>query len=254
LLRAFAARLDAGAQAAQAHYGVRNKNESWRTRLMVIALSLFHGVRSIARERLRVSAGLRGNGMVFTTKVLAEVPHQAFSIVEDVEYGIRLARNGHRVWYVDDAEVLGEMAAGEQASRTQRERWEVGRLQMARQFGLPLLRDGIRQRSLMLCDLAADLLVPPLSYVVAAAVLGLGVAATVAWSTDSTWLVAPFAVSVLMLTAYVLRGIQLANVGLRGFVDLLYAPGYMVWKYLLAVRGKRTSQEWVRTRRSDEGP
>jgi hypothetical protein len=146
------------------------------------------------------------------------------------------------------------MAAGEQASRTQRERWEVGRLQMARQFGLPLLRDGIRQRSLMLCDLAADLLVPPLSYVVAAAVLGLGVAATVAWSTDSTWLVAPFAVSVLMLTAYVLRGIQLANVGLRGFVDLLYAPGYMVWKFLLAVRGKRTSQEWVRTRRSDEGP
>src|SRR5205823_3666605 len=66
LLRAFAGRFDRGAVAAQAEYGVSNPEASWRTRLMVIALSLFHTLRSLARERLGVSAGLRGNGMAFS--------------------------------------------------------------------------------------------------------------------------------------------------------------------------------------------
>lgn len=52
LLRAFASRLRAGARAVQAHYGVANRQASWRTRLMHIAFTLFHEVRSRARERL----------------------------------------------------------------------------------------------------------------------------------------------------------------------------------------------------------
>ena len=88
LLRAFAARLDAGAAAVQARYGVRNPDASWRTRLMAIAFALFHDLRSLGRERLGLSAGLRGNGMCFSTRLLREVPHQAFSVVEDLEYGL----------------------------------------------------------------------------------------------------------------------------------------------------------------------
>ena len=46
-----------------------------------------------------------------------EVPHDAFSIVEDVEYGIRIGQRGHRVWWVGEADVLGEMVSGEAVSR-----------------------------------------------------------------------------------------------------------------------------------------
>src|SRR6185295_741988 len=133
---------------------------SCRTRLMEIALSLFHDVRSLARERLRVSCGLRGNGMCFTGAVLAEVPHDAFSIVEDVEYGLRLGRAGHRVWYVDEAEALGDMVATSAESRSQRRRWEGGRLALAKMHAPGLLRDALAKRSLMLFDLAMDILVP----------------------------------------------------------------------------------------------
>ena len=94
LLSAFAARLVWGNVAVQAHYGVQNPNASWRTRLMRIALSMFHQVRSIGRERLKVSAGLRGNGMCLRTSLLREAPHDAYSLVEDLEYGIRLGRKG----------------------------------------------------------------------------------------------------------------------------------------------------------------
>ena len=85
LLRAFAARLELGFLAVQAEYGVRNPDASWRTRLMAVALGMFHRLRSLGRERLEVSAGLRGNGMCFATKLLREHPHKAFGLVEDVE-------------------------------------------------------------------------------------------------------------------------------------------------------------------------
>ncbi|HET6345079.1 MAG TPA: glycosyltransferase family 2 protein, partial [Myxococcota bacterium] len=42
LLRAFAARIVAGELAVQAEYGVRNPDASWRTRLMAVALAMFH--------------------------------------------------------------------------------------------------------------------------------------------------------------------------------------------------------------------
>ncbi|MBC7794808.1 MAG: glycosyltransferase, partial [Clostridia bacterium] len=78
LLRAFDRLLTAGAEAAQAEYGVRNRDASWRTRLMTVALAMFHRTRSITRERLGLSCGLRGNGMCFTTALLARVPHRAY--------------------------------------------------------------------------------------------------------------------------------------------------------------------------------
>ena len=73
LLRAFDARLAAGAVAAQADYAVRNVDDGWRTRLMAIAFGMFHVVRSRGRESFGVSCGLRGNGMCFTTSLLREV-------------------------------------------------------------------------------------------------------------------------------------------------------------------------------------
>ena len=113
LLRAFAARIGAGARAVQADYRVRNVDDSWRTRLMAIAFTTFHTVRSLARERLGLSCGLRGNGMCFATSTLRAVPHSAASLVEDVEYGLLLGEAGIRVHHASDAHVLGEMVAGE---------------------------------------------------------------------------------------------------------------------------------------------
>ena len=59
LLDAYAARLAAGAVAVQAHYGVQNPNASWRTRLMRIALAMFHQVEQQV-EDLRTGRDHRG--------------------------------------------------------------------------------------------------------------------------------------------------------------------------------------------------
>jgi 1,2-diacylglycerol 3-beta-glucosyltransferase len=254
LLQAFAARLEAGAFAAQAHYGVLEEKSSWRTRLMRIAFAVFHGVRSLARERLEVSCGLRGNGMCFSHQLIRDVPHDAFSVVEDVEYGIRIARHGHRVWYAHESHVLGEMVASEKASRSQRRRWEGGRTQLMKQYGLPLLRDGLRKRSMLLTDMAADVLVPPLTWIVAPAFLGLAVAIAGSAFGEYPWLsVYPFGLACLILCLYVLRGWMLSEVGPRGLLDLAYAPIYVLWKVrLMFSRPEEKKGEWVRTTREGE--
>ncbi len=255
LLTAFAARLAAGNVAVQAHYGVQNPTASWRTRLMRIALSMFHQVRSLGRERLKVSAGLRGNGMCFRTSLLRSVPHEAYSVVEDLEYGIRLGRRGFRVAYAFEAQVLGEMVSGEAASRSQRQRWEEGRAQMFREHGWPLLRDAALERSGLLLDLAMDVLVPPLSRVVGMCLLG-GAASTMLLVLTGHGAIASavFGLSLLGVGLYVLAGWLHSGTGIRGLVDLGLAPAYVAWKVLLAFRHRSNGKltEWVRTTREGE--
>ena len=255
LLQAFSARLLNGAVAVQAHYGVQNPNASWRTRLMRIALSMFHQVRSIGRERLKVSAGLRGNGMCFRTSLLREVPHDAFSLVEDLEYGIRLGRKGFRVAYAFEADVLGEMVSGESASRSQRNRWEQGRAQMLAQFGWPLMREAIAARSGLLFDLAMDVLVPPLSRVVGLTLLGLAASAALLGFTGHGAVAASaFSLSSAALGLYVFAGWWHSGTGARGLLDLALAPAYVGWKVVLAFQRPKGQKQtgWVRTTREGE--
>lgn len=252
LLTVFAAHLHRGVEAVQADYAVRDAGASWRTRLMTIALALFHRVRSEARERFAISCGLRGNGMCFTHALLARVPHRAYSIVEDLEYGIELGLAGVRVGYAGEVSVFGEMPSSERASRTQRERWEGGRMALARRHAMPLLALALRRRSLMLADLAIDLLVPPLSYVVLAAAVGLLVAiATSRAQLASPMVIVPWTLSAVAIAGYVARGWQRSRTGMQGIADLCWAPVYLAWK--LAARlprpGKRLDQ-WVRTART----
>ncbi len=251
LLRAFQARLEAGAKAVQADYAVQNPEASWRTRLIRIALGMFHVLRSQARERLGVSCGLRGNGMCFSHALLKEVPHDAYSVVEDLEYGIRLGRAGHRVHYAGEAHVYGEMVSTEKASRSQRRRWEDGRKQIARQQGPGLLKDGLRRRDGLLLDLAMDVLVPPLSTVAGAVVLALLLSAPLAVALQGGSAAAGVAwLCLLFVVAYVARGWWLSGAGARGLVDLLFAPAYVAWKVALKLRRPANRPgEWVRTTR-----
>lgn len=249
LLQAFDLRLQHGALALQAYYGVSNPLASWRTRLVTIALAVQHRLRGRARECWRTSAGLKGNGMAFALTTLARVPHTAYSLVEDLEYGIRLARAGIRVVYVDEAEVLGEMVSSGQAAQSQRQRWEGGRSAMVRQHALRLLSDGCRFRDRVRIDLALDLLMPPLAQYVMALLLVLTLCAAGAW-----WHWLPMWVPALpllccgVLLVYVARGAQLSGLGVVAFTALLGAPFFIVWKLWNKVFGRRR-EGWVRTQR-----
>lgn len=255
LLAAYAGRIEAGAPAAQAFYGVLNPDASWRTRLMAIALGAFHRLRGRARERLGVSSILRGNGMCFTAQTLRDQPHHAFSLVEDLEYTLQLGNAGLRIAYVDEASVMAEMVSTAQSSESQRERWEGGRAEMVARYGLPLLRRALRQRDGLLLDLSLDVLVPPLAQLVAAvggySLLSL---VLVCWF-GATYGLVPAALMLVALVLYVLRGASLSGLGVSAFSTLALAPAYVAWKLGLKISGRlRGGQDWKRTTREDEAP
>ncbi len=251
LLTSFAARLQSGSHAVQAHYGVLNTSSSWRTRLMAIALGAIHRVRSRARERLGLSCGIRGNGWCVTHTLLDQIPYQAYSLTEDVEFGVDLGLAGHRIAYSDESDVNGEMVTSESAARSQRQRWEGGRLKLVRSKVPALLRRAILGRSAICLDLALDLLIVPLSYIVlsAAALVVVGIVMALAnHSRGSLWVLAAGAFNCLALVAYVGRGWTLSGVGMQGAWDLLRIPGFILWKVRLLAFGPKTTA-WIRTRR-----
>jgi cellulose synthase/poly-beta-1,6-N-acetylglucosamine synthase-like glycosyltransferase len=217
--------------------------------LLCIALAAFHRLRSCARERLGLSCGLRGNGWCVTHAVLQLVPYRAFSLAEDIEYGIELGLAGYRVHYADDAFVAAEMVADAASAGPQRRRWELGRWQLLRTKAIALLRAAAQRRSAVCLDLCVDLVVPPLSYValnVAALLVAAG--ALVAWQgAAASWLWVGSACAASLLL-YVLRGWQLSGMGALGLRDLASAPFFVAWKVALLLRS-RGSPAWVRTQR-----
>lgn len=249
LIEAMAARFEHGENAVQVHYGVLNTHASWRTQLMAIAMAAFHRVRSRARERLGLSCGIRGNGWGLTHALLKRVPYTSYSITEDLEFGIDLGMRAVRVAYADEAACDGQMVSTSRNAGSQRRRWEQGRVTLLRTRALPLIRRAFVTRSLLCADLAADLLVLPLSYVV------LNVAALLA----AAFLLAPDGAGAYFwtwlgllccgaLAAYILRGWQLSGTGWRGLLALSLSPFFLLWKLALMLRSKRTS-EWIRTGR-----
>jgi cellulose synthase/poly-beta-1,6-N-acetylglucosamine synthase-like glycosyltransferase len=228
---------------------VLNPEGAWRTRLLAIAMAAYHVVRSRARERQRVSCGIRGNGWCVTHKLLAVVEYNAFSLAEDIEYGIEIGLAGYRVHYAGEAHASQDMTVSPAGAGKQRQRWEHGRFQMIRSRTLPLLRAAVRDRSAICLDLALDLLVLPLSYVV----LNVGALLVVAllatwWNPAFTfWLWASCACAVV-LGAYIYRGWRLSGTGFRGLLDLIGAPIFIGWKLMLMFN-RPQPLEWERTER-----
>lgn len=251
LLHACASRIEQGAQAVQVRYGVLNPDESWRTRLLTIAYAAFHDVRSRARERLGVSAGLRGNGMCLTLELLRAQAFRTHTITEDLEYGIMLGLAGIRVHYVDEAYVKAEQTPSARGAHSQRQRWERGRLHVIRDYTGPLLANCWRQRSKLGLDLALDLLTLPLGYIGLLALVlllaSLGAHALLPSASLVVWAWAAVgAIAVLVL--HTLRGWQLSPLGVVALLDLLRVPYFIVWKLGLWLAASAKGR-WVRTMR-----
>lgn len=251
LLRAFSAHLDRGARAVQAAY-LPVPRRSALAVITEVAFTAIHVVRGTARERLGCSAGLKGNGMCFSRTLLASRRHAAYSRAEDLEFGTQLALAGDRVAFAGNTTVWGEMPDADTVATRQRERWIGGRVEVASQFLRPLLTAAFRRRSLMQLDAAVDLLVPPVSVLVLAAVAGLTLAAGLAiagmLAPLAVWGAAAMALAVHVLDAAIRAGKARE---LAAFITAL--PRYAYDKLCITLRAPaRFGDAWVRTTRAGE--
>lgn len=250
LLAALSAKLESGA--AQALYLPRAGGGSGVGVLTEVAFVAIHLVRSAARERLGLSCGLRGNGMAFSREVLERVPHLAFSKTEDLEFGILLGLEGIRVAFAADAVVRGDMPEHRVAVARQRERWIGGRVGAARRYLPALLRGAMSGRSLMLADLAADVMTPPLSLLLAAIALGVMLSTVWAIVADARPL-AVWAAAAVALTIHVGVAARLSGTGRDLLKAVWVLPAYVWRKCAIALRALVvTDERWIRTPRRGE--
>lgn len=254
LLAAFATGLKSGQKAMQVRYDVLNVGESWRTKLMTCALALAHVVKPLGRERLGLSDGLKGNGMCFAREVVETVPWSGESITEDIEYTLRLCRAGHRVVFLPEACVWAQMPTTGGQATSQRKRWEGGRYRLLFTVAPGLLLESVLHRKRVLFDRAMEMIIPPFAEMFAVPFLLLLVSLTAAWAWHWTWAVG-FAVAwlaILVLQAgYLFAGMAVARVPAAVALSLLYAPGYILWKFgVYAVMAiSRSAGGWKRTER-----
>jgi cellulose synthase/poly-beta-1,6-N-acetylglucosamine synthase-like glycosyltransferase len=232
-----------GAEAVQCRYEMESTTEKVNGRLAALALRGFNVIRPRGRDRLGLSAGILGNGFALTRRVLSEVPYEAFSVVEDLEYHITLVLAGKRVRFLETALVSAALPASREGEQVQRSRWEGGRFHAARSWAWPLLQQLLRGR-LRLAEPLFDVAGLPMAYGVFALLLALCVPVTG---------IRIYALaSLLVIAAHVLAAAASGPDFLKTLGLLAMAPLYIVWKLRLlpaVLRGSRGKAAWIRTNR-----
>ncbi len=249
-LDAIRARFAQGAAAVQTAYRVGNPEMGRRPRLMHIAFLAFNYLRPLSRTRAGFSCGILGNGFALATTTLAEIPYDSFSIVEDLEYHIRLVRSGRRVAFIPEVSVWSDMPVTAEEARSQRERWEGGRFRMVMEQAPRLLRDILLRGNPTLIEPLLELLLMPLSYHVGALLLLM----LAAWLAGSGWLMAYGVLALLLTVAHIVIALIVGRATIDDWKALFGAPFYMLWKVsklpaILRFAGK--GAEWKRTSRGE---
>jgi hypothetical protein len=195
--------------------------------------------------------------MVFTARALT---HREWSdhLTEDVELHLDLLLDGTLVRFAPSARVEAEMPVSLEAARSQHERWERGRVELARRYVPTLVRHAViggPAGRTAYADAAMDQLVPPLSVVAAATVAWgafAGVRLTILRDRGAIWDIALAAVSAATLGTHTVVALRLTGARRSAYRALLITPRMVGWKLRVwwnVVRGGR-SVTWTRTARN----
>lgn len=250
---------DQGQKVIQTFYSVLNPTESWSAGLRYAALAVLHYVRPLGRSLFGGSAGLKGNGMVFSADVIKNHSWSS-SLTEDIEFHMDLLLSGEKVYFAPNATIWAEMPNSIEDADSQNERWETGRLDMAKRYVPQLLKKAFsgNKNATAQLDAIMEHIIPPFAIFSAVSVAIFTVAAIyvavvpngfVAWV---NFYLALFILSVQIF--YLLSGLVQTKAPAAVYKNLLYAPFYVIWKMLLVLRifnKKETQEDWIRTTRNE---
>jgi cellulose synthase/poly-beta-1,6-N-acetylglucosamine synthase-like glycosyltransferase len=243
--------IERGARALQSSDLVAPQPGVWSAEATRLGFALYNYVRPLGRRMIGGHVGARGNGMCFTVEALREVPWNAFTQSEDLEYGLELLLHGIPVEFAPEAVVLAAMPSSSRNAESQRSRWEAGRLPILKRYAGKLIMAALRRRSIRLFDAFMDLVTPSLVNLLGVAIT-MGMASLLLFATDVSGSI--FATVWFSLAA---AGILHMLVGVLVMRDaslmqtVLYIPRYALWKMVLYAKlvRKGHTKEWVRTTR-----
>jgi cellulose synthase/poly-beta-1,6-N-acetylglucosamine synthase-like glycosyltransferase len=253
-LDAMDSHLVAGEVAIQGYFGVMNPNENWLTRLGVLPASVKFRLHFPGKHVFGLSCPLAGNGMCFSAALMRRFGWNAFSITENWEYYVMLTLHGYVTTSAQDAVIYSQVARSLKLGETQRMRWMKGRLDTLQRYWRPLLRQGLREASLLKLDALIEVARPShANLLVSTAAYGALCAAAVFVGSGGaqTWL-AVAGTSFGLQVIYFLVGFAIERPPLKTWLAIVMVPWYLMWKCLVSLKGLFSLSErtWVKTTRN----
>jgi cellulose synthase/poly-beta-1,6-N-acetylglucosamine synthase-like glycosyltransferase len=193
---------------------------------------------------------LMGSGMAFPRSAIDRIELASGHLAEDLEIGLQLAASGYAPRFCPTARVRSEFATTQEASLSQRQRWEHGHLSILAKSIIPYIWSAAFNRDGRLLVLSLDAAVPPL------ALLGFLILATfsasgLVWNLGGG--VAPLLVSGSAL-AFLMLGLVLAWIkcgrDLITLKTLFSVVPYIASKFGIYARAFASNKKWERTDRS----
>ncbi|MCK4790079.1 MAG: glycosyltransferase family 2 protein [Desulfobacteraceae bacterium] len=245
-------RIAKGEMAIQGYYDVINPGASPMASLSYLGFALSRNLRYKGRTRLGWSSNLLGNGMCFSKEVIRRFGWDATSIVEDMEYAVMLRLNGIRVSFAPEALVFAEIPRTFKDSKIQRSRWDIGRFQVRNKYLVQLVGEAIRKRDLGYLDTAMELLIPPFSLFIVLCFFLFGLFLVFSFREFDT-LSMMWSSIIFALVAYILLGLIKAKAHWKTYVNLLYAPFFLVWRVKTVIWGcfHKIGKHWIKTERKE---
>lgn len=252
-LRLFDHYLKKGEKVLQANYVASNPDMSAMSYAVAVGNLIENQLFYAPKSKLRLAVFLRGTGMFFRRDVLEQHPWDAHSIVEDVEYTLRLIKGGIKVSFVDEVKVFSQFPDKKSQLQVQRMRW-ARNLGFSKTQALKLIWEGIVQGRGLLADAGWTLLVFSRPLVLLELFIAVILGLFSVWLLPGPLSKGLFATGlILALIQFVYFGVGIALLGLnsRRIVLLLSSPatiGRLILISILGVFGVR-GNIWARTPR-----
>ena len=219
---------------------------SLKIKIAEFAWAVKNKVRPLGSKVLGLPCQLMGTGMAFLWIDIAQMNLDSGHIAEDMKLGIDFCRINKSPKFLPDVMVTSYFMQDEQASKTQRARWEHGHLSMIISEAPRLIVEALKLRNMQMIGLALDLIVPPLAVLVLLCIV-LFLLSLIAHAKQA-----------IMLTGFLLALLTLAVLlawvffgrSIISFKQLCYAPIYAFKKIPIYIKFFINRQvDWVRAKR-----
>jgi len=221
-------------------------NPSLKERVAEFAWIVKNKVRPLGFKVLGLPCQLMGTGMIFLWDDICKISLASGHIVEDMKLGIDLARLDKAPLFLPDALVTSIFPPTQEATNTQRARWEHGHLSVILSEAPRLFFEALKHKNTQMLGLASDLIVPPLAVLTLLSccvfIISLFFAGKLAVLLSASLLIV---LSAAILLAWIFFGREIIS-----FKQLCYAPIYALVKIPLYFKFFFNRQvDWIRSKR-----
>ena len=222
-------------------------NPNLKARVAAFAWLVKNKVRPLGLKALGLPCQLMGTGMAFIWHDIVQINLASGHIVEDMKLGVDLTRMNKPPIFLPEALVTSIFPPSEEATNTQRARWEHGHLSVIMNEAPRLLIEAIKAKNIRMLALAYDLIIPPLAVLSLMCVIVF----MLCFAISSKPLLLLASILLIALISSVLLAWLFFGRALISFKQLCFAPVYALAKIPLYIKFFVSRQvDWVRSKRN----